>query len=53
MRFDRAAWWFVAPALLVIAVFFFFPILAALLMSPLEPVSWFTQVLWPVASPER
>ncbi|MEO8566215.1 MAG: sugar ABC transporter permease, partial [Betaproteobacteria bacterium] len=33
MRFDRAAWWFVAPALLVIAVFFFFPILAALLIS--------------------
>ena len=33
MRVDRAAWWFVAPALLVIAVFFFFPILAALLIS--------------------
>jgi multiple sugar transport system permease protein len=33
VRFDRAAWWFVAPALLVIAVFFFFPILAALLIS--------------------
>jgi multiple sugar transport system permease protein len=33
VRLDRAAWWFVAPALLVIAVFFFFPILAALLIS--------------------
>jgi multiple sugar transport system permease protein len=33
LRFDRAAWWFVAPALLVIAVFFFLPILAALLIS--------------------
>ncbi|HEX4523328.1 MAG TPA: sugar ABC transporter permease [Casimicrobiaceae bacterium] len=33
MRFDRAAWWFVAPALLVIAVFFFFPIVAAFLIS--------------------
>ena len=33
MRFDRAAWWFVAPALLVIAVFFFLPIVAALLIS--------------------
>ena len=33
MRFDRAPWWFVAPALLVIAVFFFLPIVAALLIS--------------------
>ncbi len=33
MRFDRAAWWFVAPALLVIAVFFFLPIVAAFLIS--------------------
>jgi multiple sugar transport system permease protein len=33
LRFDRAAWWFVAPALLVIAVFFFFPIVAAFLIS--------------------
>ncbi len=33
MRFDRAAWWFVAPALLVIAVFFFFPVVAAFLIS--------------------
>ena len=33
MRVDRAAWWFVAPALLVIAVFFFFPVVAAFLIS--------------------
>jgi multiple sugar transport system permease protein len=33
LRFDRAAWWFVAPALLVIAIFFFFPIVAAFLIS--------------------
>ena len=33
MRFQRAAWWFVAPALLVIAVFFLVPVLAALVMS--------------------
>ena len=33
MRFDRAAWWFVAPALLVIAVFFFLPVVAAFLIS--------------------
>ena len=33
MRFDRAAWWFVAPALLVIAIFFFLPIVAAFLIS--------------------
>ena len=30
---QRAAWWFVAPALLVIGVFFFLPVLAALVMS--------------------
>jgi multiple sugar transport system permease protein len=33
LRVDRAAWWFVAPALLVIAVFFFLPIVAAFLIS--------------------
>ncbi len=33
MRIERAAWWFVAPALLVIGVFFFLPVGAALLMS--------------------
>jgi multiple sugar transport system permease protein len=33
LRFDRAAWWFVAPALLVIAVFFFLPVVAAFLIS--------------------
>jgi len=33
LRVDRAAWWFVAPALLVIAVFFFFPVVAAFLIS--------------------
>ena len=33
MRVDRAAWWFVAPALLVIAVFFFVPVVAAFLIS--------------------
>ena len=33
MRVNRAAWWFVAPALLVIAVFFFLPIVAAFLIS--------------------
>ncbi|HWZ72441.1 MAG TPA: sugar ABC transporter permease [Casimicrobiaceae bacterium] len=33
MRFERAAWWFVAPALLVISVFFFVPVFAALVMS--------------------
>jgi multiple sugar transport system permease protein len=33
LRFDRAAWWFVAPALLVIAIFFFLPIVAAFLIS--------------------
>jgi multiple sugar transport system permease protein len=30
---QRAAWWFVAPALIVIGVFFFLPVLAALAMS--------------------
>jgi multiple sugar transport system permease protein len=29
LRVDRAAWWFVAPALAVIAIFFFLPIVAA------------------------
>ena len=33
MRFERAAWWFVAPALSVIAVFFILPVLAALAIS--------------------
>src|ERR1044072_6266370 len=33
MRPQRAAWWFVAPALLVLGVFFFLPVLAALIMS--------------------
>jgi len=33
LRSDRAAWWFVAPALLVIAVFFFLPVVAAFLIS--------------------
>ncbi|HVS56446.1 MAG TPA: sugar ABC transporter permease, partial [Casimicrobiaceae bacterium] len=33
MRFERAAWWFVAPALFVIGVFFLLPVFAALLMS--------------------
>ncbi|MFL6547313.1 MAG: carbohydrate ABC transporter permease [Povalibacter sp.] len=33
MKVQRAAWWFVTPALLVLAVFFFIPVLAALLMS--------------------
>ena len=33
MRFEPAAWWFVAPALLVIGVFFFLPVFAALVMS--------------------
>jgi multiple sugar transport system permease protein len=33
LRFERAAWCFVAPALLVIGVFFFLPVFAALLMS--------------------
>ena len=30
---QRAAWWFVAPALIVLGVFFFLPVLAALAMS--------------------
>lgn len=33
MRVQRAAWWFVAPALIVLAVFFFLPVLGALVMS--------------------
>ncbi|MFL6617161.1 MAG: carbohydrate ABC transporter permease [Povalibacter sp.] len=33
MKVQRAAWWFVTPALLVLAVFFFIPVLAALAMS--------------------
>ena len=33
MKFQHAAWWFIAPALLVIGVFFFVPVLAALVMS--------------------
>ena len=33
MRPQRAAWWFVAPALIVLGVFFFLPVLAALAMS--------------------
>jgi multiple sugar transport system permease protein len=33
LRINRAAWWFVAPALVVIAVFFFFPVVAAFLIS--------------------
>ena len=33
MRAQRAAWWFVAPALIVLGVFFFLPVLGALLMS--------------------
>ncbi len=30
---ERAAWWFIAPALIVLSVFFFLPVLGALLMS--------------------
>lgn len=33
MRVQRAAWWFVAPALIVLAVFFFVPVIGALVMS--------------------
>ncbi len=33
MKFQRAALWFVAPAVLVIGVFFLLPVVAALLMS--------------------
>ena len=33
MRSERAAWWFVAPALFVIGIFFFLPVLAALALS--------------------
>ena len=33
MRFHRAAWWFVAPAILVISVFFILPVIAGFAMS--------------------
>jgi multiple sugar transport system permease protein len=33
MNIERAAWWFVAPALIVLGVFFFLPVFGALLMS--------------------
>ena len=33
MKVQRAAWWFVMPALAVLAIFFFIPVLAALAMS--------------------
>jgi len=33
MKVQRAAWWFVTPALAVLAIFFFIPVLAALAMS--------------------
>jgi multiple sugar transport system permease protein len=33
MRIERAAWWFVAPALIVLGVFFFIPVVSALVMS--------------------
>ncbi len=33
MRSERAAWWFVAPALFAIGIFFFLPVLAALALS--------------------
>lgn len=33
MRIERAAWWFVAPALIVLGVFFFIPVLGAFVMS--------------------
>src|SRR5688500_14685671 len=33
MNIERAAWWFIAPALIVLGVFFFLPVLGALLMS--------------------
>jgi multiple sugar transport system permease protein len=33
MRAQRAAWWFVAPALIVLGLFFFLPVLGALAMS--------------------
>jgi multiple sugar transport system permease protein len=33
VKVERAAWWFVTPALLAIGVFFFLPVLAALAMS--------------------
>jgi multiple sugar transport system permease protein len=33
VRSQRAAWWFIAPALIVLGVFFFLPVLGALAMS--------------------
>ena len=33
MRTERAAWWFVAPALIVLGVFFFIPVVGAFVMS--------------------
>jgi multiple sugar transport system permease protein len=33
MRIERAAWWFVAPALIVLGVFFFIPVVSAFVMS--------------------
>ena len=33
MKFERAAWWFIAPAMLVIGVFFFLPVVGAFAMS--------------------
>ena len=33
MRHQRAAWWFIAPAIIVLTVFFFLPVLGALVMS--------------------
>jgi multiple sugar transport system permease protein len=33
MRYERAAWWFIAPAIIVLTVFFFLPVLGALVMS--------------------
>ena len=33
MKFERAAWWFIAPAMLVIGVFFFLPVIGAFAMS--------------------
>jgi len=33
LKFERAAWWFIAPAMLVIGVFFFLPVVGAFAMS--------------------
>jgi len=33
LKFERAAWWFIAPAMLVIGVFFFLPVIGAFAMS--------------------